>query len=147
MPLSTLLRPFKCGKTLARAILVVGIPNNDLMLLQQPIPNEHAILLEKCCESSGFKPDWLYITNSLKCTCKTTKQSYYTACRENLEVEIEEIQPPIIVVAGDDASKILRDYTKIPVISIPSLHNLFSNREGIHRVESLLTILKDTYFV
>lgn len=83
-----------------------------------PLISVNGLVFQQFLELFNFSRDKIYITNAVK--CKTPSNRFPTAieidnCRDYLQIEIDRVNPKIIVLIGESA---IRSYFKVPYIPI-----------------------------
>lgn len=129
---------FKSGNVL----VVVDKPDNELIILQQPISHQHEVILRKIVEEVGVD---LYVSSVVKCGCDKIKSEYAKKCSENLKQEIELSRPLGIVVCGKEPQKWFKRFFTEKYIELPSLHILLAGKTGIQRMKKTLRVIKGIY--
>lgn len=128
-----------------KIFIIVDKPSSDCILLQQPLEQEHVVILNKICKDINLNPSLLHITNILKCPSEEPIKENYLKCSENLKNELDFLNPSAIIVCGKVPQKWWKKTQTRPYIELPSLHILFSGKNGIERMRHTLRIIKDTY--
>lgn len=118
---------------------MVETPNYDKVILQQPISQEHARILRKICESTKVDISSVYITSIVKCQCKPKTNDYRTCVIENLNHELDILNPPNVFVCGSEISKRYRKFGKREFIELPSMTTLLGNQTGRTRLSNIFT--------
>lgn len=117
------------------------MPNYEKLLLQQPISQEHAIILRRICEVTNVAIDSVYLTSIVKCECKPKSKDYKTCMTHNLNTELAQLNPYKIFVCGTGLSKWYRKFGKLEFMELPSMTVLLGNKAGRTRLSNIFRTL------
>lgn len=116
-------------------------PNYEKVILQQPISQEHSIILRRICESANIPIDSVYITSIVKCECKPKTNDYAACIENNLNIELEELKPYKIFVCGSGLATRYRKFGKLEFMELPCMTTLLGTKAGRTRLTDIFKAL------
>ena len=122
-------------------MIVVEQPNEEKVILQQPILHEHSLILKRLCDEADIDISSIYITPIIKCECKPKSKDYKTCITYNLKSESNELNPYTTLVCGSIVSKWYKKLGQTEFIELPSLTALLGNKTGRDRLVNIFRTL------
>jgi uracil-DNA glycosylase len=123
------------GNMSADIMFIGEIPGAEEDAQGEPFVGPGGAMLTKAMEAVGWKREDVYITNLMKCRTPKNRQplqSEIAACYRHLQVEIEVIQPKVIVCLGGVPSNTLIH----PDFKMKQEHGHWFERDGIRYIAS-----------
>ncbi len=96
------------GPVRAEILLVGEAPGRDEDLAGRPFVGRAGSILDRCLIDAGIDRSGIFITNVVKCRPpgnRRPKKDEVEACRPYLESQIELVQPKVVILMGNAASK------------------------------------------
>ncbi len=94
-------------------ILLIGeAPGKDEDLAGRPFVGRAGSILDRCLNDAGIERREVFITNVVKCRPpgnRRPKKDEVEACRPYLKYQIELIQPKVVILMGNAATKAVLD--------------------------------------
>ncbi|KUK44296.1 MAG: Phage SPO1 DNA polymerase-related protein [Methanothrix harundinacea] len=100
------------GPEWAEILLVGEAPGRDENLAGRPFVGRAGSVLDRCLEEAGIDRSRIFITNAVKCrppNNRRPKNDEVEACRPYLEAQIELVQPKVVILMGNAATKAVLD--------------------------------------
>ncbi|HOO54677.1 MAG TPA: uracil-DNA glycosylase [Methanothrix sp.] len=100
------------GPVRAEILLVGEAPGRDEDLAGRPFVGRAGSILDCCLNDAGIDRSEVFITNVVKCRPpenRRPKKDEVEACRPYLESQLELIQPKVVVLMGNAATRAVLD--------------------------------------
>jgi DNA polymerase len=100
------------GPGRAEILLVGEAPGKDEDHAGRPFVGRAGSVLDRCLEEAGIDRCRVFITNAVKCRPpgnRRPKKDEIEACRPYLEAQIELVQPKVVILMGNAATKAVLD--------------------------------------
>ncbi len=112
----------------AEILLVGEAPGRDEDLAGRPFVGRAGSILDRCLKDAGIDRCEVFITNVVKCRPpgnRRPKKDEVEACRPYLEAQIELVQPKVVCLMGNAATKAVLDVEGVTSLRGQVFRNLF----------------------
>jgi uracil-DNA glycosylase family 4 len=116
------------GPGRAEILLVGEAPGRDEDLAGRPFVGRAGSILDRCLKDAGIDRSEVFITNVVKCRPpgnRRPKKDEVEACRPYLESQIELIQPKVVCLMGNAATKAVLDVEGVTSLRGQVFRDLF----------------------
>lgn len=112
----------------AEILLVGEAPGRDEDHAGRPFVGRAGSILNRCLEEAGIERAQVFITNAVKCRPpgnRRPKRDEVEACRPYLEAQMRLIQPKVVILMGNAATKAVLDLEGVTALRGQVYRDLF----------------------